>query len=492
MDEIKQLEKEIQRLEVELRQQKSEESRMRQALANEYGRRLQEYESQMKYRISEYDRNVKVEYERLLNKYERSMNYTIQEQKLRMDRNYQQLLQSVKQKEVEWSEKTKQLENCIAELKRNINAKNTLSISETRKYMNEAMEAYRLITEKPHEKFFPGRLALFKNTIEEAERLSNNGLHEAAIATLISAKVGLNRLGYDIDEKVNEWKSQYQLFKGKVHLVSLKLTDEISIWCDFTGNRGQETKDLSDDEKNFVLKNLNYWTKGDYGEINARISTFDSVVRLIEKKGINNYLKKEESVSVDDLRRDVVEIDEMNEKLEKSLVMYKRRYTASCERYDWGKRIIDFFRDEINLNWVEDESHFKNIDEDKRNKKDYVEYMTLLYGQNFEKVDTREWLELVFSNAMNEKIFIYIVPHECEDERDIKNRIVAYVDFIGTVNEAYSRSIYSHICESIGINTSNGNIDFAADVTHLTRNADATLRATGKSIETKIQRINNV
>ena len=88
---------------------------------------------------------------------------------------------------------------------------------------------------------------------------------------------------------------------------------------------------------------------------------------------------------------------------------------------------------------------------------------------------------------METKIFIYIVPYE--KDTHVENRLVVYVDYAETINEDYSRQIYNHICESIGLEDDDDIVNFATDVDQLKTNMNATLRATGKSIESKIRKM---
>jgi len=223
LDEIRRLENQIRELQRELQRQNSEANRMRQNLANENLRKLQQYQSEMQSNLDQHDKEVQREYERLLNEYQRSANEEIQEQQLKMDIEYQKLLISMQQKEQEWMEKSKQLENLIAELKKNTSEKEHVSAQEADRYTTEAALAYKDVEKKPHEKFFPKRILTFYNAIREARTLFKSGLNEAAIAISISAKSGLNRLGFEIDDEFEQWKIRYSVFKGKVALLHLNL-----------------------------------------------------------------------------------------------------------------------------------------------------------------------------------------------------------------------------------------------------------------------------
>jgi hypothetical protein len=133
---------------------------------------------------------------------------------------------------------------------------------------------------------------------------------------------------------------------------------------------------------------------------------------------------------------------------------------------------------------VESESHFKLVENE---GSEFLEYMKMKYPENdiYEKEDMREWLELAFDNATGSRIYVYILPYEKDNH--VENRLVVYIDYNGAVNEAYSRQIYLHIRESIGLNEDDGIINFATDVNQLTTNSNSILRETGQSLEKKIK-----
>lgn len=481
MDEIIRLENQIRQLQRDMQRQKSEAARMRRNLADENLRKLQAYQKEMKHNLDQHDKDVQKQYEQLLQEYQRSANEEIQEQQLKMDIEYQKLVVSMRKKEQEWLEKSRQLEALITELKKNTCDKDRVSAQEADKYMTEAALTYKDIEKKPHEKFFPKRLLNFYNAIREARTLFKSGLNEAAIAVSISAKSGLNRLGFEVDEQYGEWKRQYYLFKNKVGLLHLKLSDELLIWKNFS--EGSHSEALGDTEQKDCLAEVNFWSKGEYGKLSNRLAEFGHEISRAEAMGIDEYIKDETSVDLENLKGYIEELDKMSHTFDSVQALYKERYSASCQRADWGEMMIDFLEDEINLTWVEDESHFKAAEDA---GSEYASYMQMKYGDDYEKTDIREWLELAFDNSTSSRIYIYIIPYE--NEQEVENRIVLYIDYNGAENDDYSRQIYSHIKESIQLEDDGGIINFADDVNQLTTNLNADLRETGKSLEKKIKK----
>lgn len=464
MDEIRQLENQIAQLQKELENQKSEAARLRQKLSDDNLKRLQDYKAQMEKNLDQHDKKVQKEYERLLREYQKSADQEIQEQQLRMDTEYQKLLASMRQKEQEWNEKSRQLENLISQLKETASDNDQKKAIEANSYMADTAVVYKEIEKKPHEKFFPKRLQNFYNTIQEARTLHKSGLYEAATAISVSTRSGLNRLGYEVDEQYEEWKRQYYIFKNDVELMRFKLNNELNEW------------------KNFV--EINFWSRGEYESQNKRITELEREISKVEEMGLDDYVKNESSLSTDDLKKYIDELDNMSKSFENRAMVYKQRYQASCERSDWGEMIIDFLENEINLTWVESESHFKLVENE---GSEFLEYMKMKYPDNdiYEKEDMREWLELAFDNATGSRIYVYILPYEKDNH--VENRLVVYIDYNGAVNEAYSRQIYLHIRESIGLKEEDGIINFATDVNQLTTNSNSILRETGQSLEKKIK-----
>ena len=482
MSDIRSLENQIHQLQRELDRQKREAERMRQNLANENLRKLQEYKTQMRTELNKHDKNVQKEYERLLKEYQKSVNADIQKQQMQMDTKYQQLLMSTRQKEQEWKDKTKELEQLVNDLKKESQSKNEMSQQEADKYILEGEQAYRDVNSKPHEKFFPKRIKSFYASLKEARMLQRQGLNEAAIAIAISTRSGVNRLGFDVDEKYDEWLRQYNLFQSKVELAVMKLENEIPDWNSYIDAKSVPYEEMSQKDRYDDTVVINFWSRGTYNEINDRVNEFNQIISQVQKEGIGKYLKKEDSVSLEDLLKYITELDELDKRFTDMQQLYKQVYSASCERAEWGELIIDYMTDELNLLWIENESHFKTIESDKLND-DYKRYMLLQYGKAYEQVDTREWLELVFVNSMESKIFIYLAPYE--NNLHVENRIIVYIDYVGAENKQYSKQIYNHICESVRIEDEDV-INFATELDQLTMSMNSTVRDAGVSIRSKI------
>lgn len=111
--------------------------------------------------------------------------------------------------------------------------------------------------------------------------------------------------------------------------------------------------------------------------------------------------------------------------------------------------------------------------------------MEIKYGKDYSKVDTRDWLELVFENSTGTRIMLYIVPYE--KDTNVENRFILYIDFSGSENLEYARQIYAHIVEVLNIENGEEIVTFTDNVSDLTLNSNTELRATGKLIEKRIR-----
>lgn len=486
MAEVRDLENQIRNLEKQLEDQKKEAARMRREMADENLRKLRAYEKEMESGLKAHDKETQKQYKKLLEEYERSVDAEVADRTLMMNEQYQKLVAQVKKTEKEWQEKNRQLQEAVEKLKTDTANKEKVSSAEAASYNYEAGLAYKEVDKKPHEKFFPKRMQSFLSAISDARELAKKGLNEAAVAIYISARSGLNRLGFDIDEKFDEWVRLYKVFKEREMALRQKHKGELREWFSFTEQPVPAGK-LSTEEFDHASLSLNYWTEGVFSRVGDRLTKLEQEIAKVESRGPEEYLKQEESMDIDALKAATDELKTLDSDLDKSFVLYRQRYTAACERADWGEKIIDFLENELNLTWIESESNFKATEAEVSDSDGYRKYMTMQYGSDYEKVDTRQWLELTFVNSVGTTIFVYIVPYEKGEK--VENRIVLYIDYSGAENEEYSRHIYRHICESINLQTDDGIINFATNVEQLSSNTNATLRETGKSIERKMGRM---
>ena len=254
----------------------------------------------------------------------------------------------------------------------------------------------------------PKRLQIFFNAIKDGQQLFKAGLYEAATAVAISAKSGLERLGYSIDDKVEEWDKQFDLFTLKLSYLQNKIQQELADWEQYTGDPSNGKAEI----RTRHLIAINFWCRGEFANTVQTAKKYQKYVSTFSQVGKEAYLKQPDSPSVDDLKKFIEEIGKTDQRLSELSELYKRRYAASCERSEWGEEIIDFLTTEINLEWLEHLTGFKEAAPEVLVSKDFLDFIKSQYGDLTITEDMREWLKIVFENSSENKIYVYILPLE--------------------------------------------------------------------------------
>lgn len=478
MDEISRLEQEINALQAQLRQQNAEAARARQSLIDDSRRSLESYQADMRRAIREHDSNTQAEYERLLRQYQNSISSDVQIELAKMDADYNRLLNDVKRNEELLLQKNQELEQAIAAIRNDVTRRNEGNSQEAKEYLQRATSTFHVVEAKPHEKFMPKRLQIFFNAIKDGQQLFKAGLFEAATAVAISAKSGLERLGYLIDDKVEEWDKQFDLFSLKLNYLQSKIQQELADWEQYTGNPSNGKTEVR--TRNLIA--INFWCRGEFADIVQVAKKYQKCTSTFSHVGKDAYLKQADSPSVDDLKKYIEDIEKTDQRLSELSSLYKKRYTASCERSEWGEEIIDFLTNEINLVWLEQLTGFKEASSKVLDSKDFLEFIKSQYGDLTITEDMREWLKIVFENSSENHIYIYILPIEAHG--NVVNHIILHIDYGGPEQEMYSRDIYQHICEAIRLTEeSDGIVNYAADVNELKVSENKVYSETGKDLE---------
>jgi len=388
----------------------------------------------------------------------------------KMDTEYKRLLSDTKKTEALLKQKNDELNKAISEIRADISKRNQGNSNEAKEYLSKTIDIYRTIEVKPHEKFEPKRLQIFYNTIKDCQALLKSGLFEAATAVAISAKSGLKRLGFSIDDKVNEWDSYYHIFTQKVNDIQEKIKQALSDWSTLT------KQDRS------ALVDINYWSNGEFASIAQRVNELYLIIEKVNKMGKDAYLKTSDSADTDTLKQFIEERDKLDTRLSPLFLFSTSRYSASCQRSDWGEAIIDFFTTEINLLWHEKLSGYKTAPSEILTSKDFQDYVGLHFPDQDITQDTRQWLSLVFENASGEYIYIYILP--IESPEFVTNHIIIHIDFAGAEQAQYAKDIYHHLCEAIHYTDDlQTTINYTSDINELKHSENGVYKEMGKDLE---------
>ena len=476
MSDLRSLEREVSSLQSQLRQQKSEAERARQRLLEENRRSLNNCREEMRRAIEQHDRQAQQKYETLLRQYEQSLSADVSEQLARTDADYRRLVEETRRNEALLAQKNAELEQAVEELRRQADSREQFGRSEAEARLRNAVRVFREVETKPHEKFRPRRLSLYYQTIGDGRRLYASGLYDAAAAVAISAKTGLERLGYDIDDEAAQWHWQYELLTMKLTQLRGEMASELTEWQTFIGQTGS-----GEEEKKKRQIEINFWSRGEWASIAECADRLQSLTSAIEQTGRAAYLRQDDSVSTDRLRQYGEELDRAAGRLAVMRGLERERYAASCQRAEWGEQLIDFLCDEINLDWLEPLSGFQCPTQETAAAKDYRDYAAMR-GMTQPQEDEREWLRLVFQNATGSRIYLYLVPIEAHGR--VENRIILHIDYGGAEQESYSRELYAHVCEAIGWQEDgSGIVNYAADLDELKTSAVQPYRETAKEME---------
>ncbi|MDR2174925.1 MAG: hypothetical protein LBO82_03195 [Synergistaceae bacterium] len=384
-----------------------------------------------------------------------------------------------------WEETSRALERQAAERRSESAARERVGSSEAARAIGEARRAYAEAEKTPHRLFFPNGLEAFGNALSDAEKLSKTGLNEAAAAVSISARSGIERLACDVADKRAEWRELFAMLKARVDALRLVLNGELSEWS----RRGGETqgekqeKKQEEERKKRCEIEIDYWSWGAFGELKRKTDELAALIESAAKAGEDEYLKSPGALGIDELREKIASADELSGRIGELGNLHELRCDASWERREWADAIIGFLTDEINLDWLEEESGWRRADESVRAGGPFREYVKLQYGDENIAEDARDRLELVFRNMAGRKVFVYLVPEE--RGAGVKNRVLLYADSDGG-EPFFGREILSHVRESLNKDEESGIFALIGDVSGLLAHPDPAVRDAGRSLERRI------
>lgn len=478
MDDIKSLQFKINSLNQELETYRASAEKERDKLIRNRKKELDELKKTTKEAIENHDKETQNKYEKLLNDYQNSITLDVNNELSQMTSDYKNLLVKVKETEELLDKESKKLEKAIEELRNDVSHKDQISKTQAENYFRDSQKVYRQIKLKPHEKFMPNRLDVYSGSVKDGYNLYTAGLYEASAAVAISNVSGLKRLGIAIDDKEKEWENLFDIFKLKTEYLSDIINREIKDWEKYFS----ESIKTNDDKKSVI----NFWYKGDFDSIIQTRKKHNRYISDFSVLGKEEYLKQPASISIEDLKKCIDETDSILKSFPNNSKMAEKRYTAYCQRYDWGKKIIEFLITEINLLWDENNTGFKQASQEIKVSKDFSDFIKTEFNSYDFTEDIRDWLKIVFKNMSGEHIYIYILPEETKE--NVENQIIFHIDYIGPEQELYSRDISSHIREAIQENEYNY-IQYTSDINELIASSVKIYKETGKDLEIAKQNI---
>lgn len=474
MDEIQRLEEQLRWLRQEMGDLERQAANDRQNLVEENKRQLLACRTEMERTLQSHDRSTADAFEKLVADYQRKLNANLNLELSNMDEQYRRLVSAVEASRAQIEKKNRELAQAVEQLKFNSQNKEKTGSTSAIEYLRESQQALSAVEQKPHEKFAPNRLGVFSRSIQDAIRLFQSGLYEAAMGVAISAKAGLERLGFSIDEDVDNWEAQFELLSIKTKYLSARLDEVLSEWEKHTALEGT-TRDLDR-----TMAEVDHWTYGEFSKIYKAVADTRQLVNLVKSTGEKTYLKTPQSVGTERISEMATALDALSSRLSAACPLHISRFEASCQRSEYADRLISYFTNELNCIWKEENTGYREPAEEVRTSEPFITYMRIHYGDNAPQEDDRQWLRVDFIDSGDNTIHIYILPVETSTE--VKNQVMLTIDSPHEVEESYVQVLSSQIEEAVQ-NRENRLVYYVPDAKTLRASPEKALRDLGRDME---------
>jgi hypothetical protein len=429
------------------------------------------------------------QYEARLREFEEKALAELDDFRLNENEEYRALENAVRQAEQQWAGKSDELEQIIDELKRRKAEEGRVAREEAMKLIREAESVCASVDGTPHEFFCPNRLAIYESAIKDAENLLDVGMNEAAAAVSISAQSGIEKLGYEIIDLRDEWERTFASLKIAVKDLVSRLDAETTSWAESSGIKSDGDSD--DSAKKRAAAEINFWSKGEFGELAKAVGQLDSRIAEAEGMGLDEYLKSgAERWTLQELAADIERADVINGALSRSLAMSRARCDASCQRSDWANAIIDFFTGEINFVLTEGETGYRRAPEEIRKTECFAAYVAQTYGDEAYEEDVREWIEISFKNDEGTVVFVYIVPDEDAEKLAVVNAVLLYINYAGAPDALFKCEVARNVKEALGLQTDDAEIVLSDELREITLDNESVFWEAGKKLEIKVSNAN--
>ena len=275
MAEIDDLRRQIQELEKRLARQMRENEENTRKIAEKGAANLRKAQENFERNVREID----AQYERRLSRFQETQMAELQrvtEDLRRQDaaaqRERQEILNQLARKNDELRRELQQIQE---EQIRWENAGR--SMAETR--IESAQEQERRVSEMPHEFFFHGQLAIYREHLFYAQSMLRGERYDAAVASADSALAELETLDIRIRESQREWEEEFRIYR----LYATELKARIDRF---------ETEPVLTPCGEFHLRDDDraYWSREEYDGIRQEALDAYRVVEEIDRAGVTPYL----------------------------------------------------------------------------------------------------------------------------------------------------------------------------------------------------------
>jgi hypothetical protein len=452
-------------------------------------RELEALKKRLQVAVDARDEIMARQYEARLREFEGKALAELNEFRLNESEEYRALENAVRQAEELWAGKSDELERIIEDLKRRRAEEGRVAGEEAMKLIRGAKSARASVDGTPHEFFRPNRLAIYEGAIKDAENLLNIGMNEAAAAVSISAQSGIEKLGYEVIDLRDEWERTFVFLKKAVKDLVSRLDAEISAWAESSGIKSDGDSDGGIKKRAAV--EINFWSKGEFGELAEAVGRLDSRVIEAEGMGLDEYLKSDaERWTLQELASDIERADGIGAALSRSAALLRARCDASCQRSDWANAIIDFFTGEINFVSLDGETGYRRASEETLKTECFAAYAAQTYGDETYEEDAREWIELSFKNNEGTMVFVYIVPDEDAENLAVVNSVLLHINHAGAPDALFNREVRRDVMEALGGQADDARIILADDLREITLDEENVFFEAGKKLEIKVSNVN--
>ena len=395
------------------REMKAELSRLERKMHIKNQQDLRELENKYRDKMKEYERLMRGEtaiFDQRLQEEIRTKNQEIQ--------NLKNQMQTIEQ----------QLNNQVKDLKLHLHEDSERKKKIAREYEQEFKEVLNGFDDLPHIKFTPKKLDTIAAMQEDMNTLEKGKMYEAKAAVAISGTSSLHRLEIEVKEFVSKWKSEYLIYKQYVSHLYHTILNHMEMYSPDYATKEENIErnelfyqDDFDNNKQNLVKEIDYWAFGKYRCCFERFIEEMKCIQDIEKMGVDNYLLKDDSLSLAELNEKAHTVYEVLNQINLIDSKAMDNQQKSKDRVSMMRDVLHAFeiRRDANIVLIANERPHDDA------SKEYVDYKILakeLQG------DTRKSIHGVLEVEDGVYIHIYIRPEDLGAK--YRNVIILYDDFI--------------------------------------------------------------
>jgi len=425
-DETKRLNQQVRILEERIEQQK-------QQFQKETQQKINEYERLIKQQIHAVTEQQKQQFETKIVSLKMELEGKINREQEELVKHYKQLqkeLEEARKKVARWEQ---DLQNRINLLQQKQQKQEQKEEESAKKYLKEAKAELERVEEMPCEKFFPGKLNLYKQNLQDAWQMMKQGIAQAAAATAVSVRAALERFSYDVEDQQKDWEEQYQ----ELQRLTESLKQKLNIW--------QQEYWENDTEEEIVFADLNFWTKGWYGSTMEFIQIMDKMKERILENGVVEYLKNNSDVDFEILANRLEQIKKLLKEYENFKTFYRTSTQAAMQRAKWIEKLKGLFVEDRGYACEVDGYHVQQACSQLKSEKYFQDYNKYILECSENIDDFQGWYQVDFYGIGEIKIEVVILP--IQQEYVVQNRICYHV-YQG-VQDNEQETLWESIAEGI-------------------------------------------